>query len=51
VVFFILIALAMLPLLLGFLSGGSPTLVNIVPTIGLVFLVIFLGVIVALLLA
>jgi hypothetical protein len=51
VVFIIMFGCAALPVLLGFLSGGTPTLVNIVPTIGLVFLVIFIAVVVGVLLA
>jgi hypothetical protein len=51
VVFFILIGISLLPLILGLIAGGALTLVSIIPTIGLVFLVIFLGVAVGLLMA
>ncbi len=50
VVFIILLGFAILPLILGLLAGSVFTLLSIIPTIGLVFLVIFLGVVVAVLL-
>ena len=51
IVFIVMFGCAFLPLILGFLSGGTPTLINIIPTIGMVFLVIFIIVVVSVLLA
>jgi hypothetical protein len=51
VAFIVLFGCAAIPVVLGFISGGTPTLINIIPTIGMVFLVIFIIVVVSVLLA
>jgi hypothetical protein len=51
VVFIIMVGIAILPVMVSLFAGGSITLVSIIPTIGLVFLLIFLIAVVSLLLA